>query len=807
MWSIPHQKEIYQSKKFNALSTLTFSPDGQTILITNENIAQVWAFNHQQPFDDFPPIQTFRGHQNEIEHAAFSPNGQLLITSSKKKLVKIWKLGQATAIRTYQATNPILAIGFTDKNNQFLICSNKAVQRGTLSSKLLQTDFEFPVPITSATFSTNKDFILTTNKTNHHIQLWDSNRPTTSIRTFAGHTAPITALGFLPNPTSADPLIITGSLDHTCKLWQVETTQNAESIPLDNTTVLALAYSKEYIAMGCTDGTVRLWNQSTRTTKILNGHKGWVQTLTFSPQGNHLLTGSKDSTAILWDIATGESLRTFSGHSGWVYAVAISPDGTQIATGSHDKARIWQLNNRKPPKYFAGHTAPVTSVAFSPTTNHLATGSFDGQVILWGKTIDTFSVNKEVLSIAFSPDGKYLLTGCTGDNIAKLWSVDNQKELSAFVGHTDWVTSVAYLPRNEEAGYEKDYVLTGSRDKTIRLWEAGRGREIRQFKGHHKDVTAIALSPDGNLVVSSSKDASVKRWILHPDSILQQQLSQFPLSYSNFENASEFGIIDIIKQFPKSWPHFLKHADHYTIRSAGIFLYSDVKQNNNPAIYELQYKLAENCFETAMAKSNWDTIYQQQLAELYFNWSQNLKESKAINRALVKAKAAFDLSPTYEYFQNVYELATNANETTQSVFDNFIKNATHYDLRKAQVDAIFQANTKQQQYLLEAIARKEQANKKLRNTLPPSYAYPNDFTVKQQSSIAIGTFQNKTYAERLVLQAAKYGYQAKVQSITKTGKQLFQVSIPCQFDNEAAFQQIFKRIQLQFEEAQVLKMD
>ena len=132
LWSIPHRKEIYQSKKFNALSTLTFSPDGQTILITNENIAQVWAFNHQQPFDDFPPIQTFREHQNEIEHAAFSPDGQLLITSSKKKLVKIWKLGQATAIRTFQATNPILAIGFTDKDNQLLICSNKAVQRLSL---------------------------------------------------------------------------------------------------------------------------------------------------------------------------------------------------------------------------------------------------------------------------------------------------------------------------------------------------------------------------------------------------------------------------------------------------------------------------------------------------------------------------------------------------------------------------------------------------------------------------------------------------------------------------------------------------
>src|SRR5258708_22048904 len=64
-----------------------------------------------------------------------------------------------------------------------------------------------------------------------------------------------------------------------------------------------------------------LYNQRT-----FSGHTDWVLSVAFSPDGKHILTGSFDHTARLWDVDSGQLVRTFSGHTDWVLSVAFSPD-------------------------------------------------------------------------------------------------------------------------------------------------------------------------------------------------------------------------------------------------------------------------------------------------------------------------------------------------------------------------------------------------------------------------------------------------------------------------------------------------
>ena len=74
------------------------------------------------------------------------------------------------------------------------------------------------------------------------------------------------------------------------------------------------------------------------------GHTGFVQGVSFSPDGRFLLSGSADKTARLWDLTTGETLRVFKGHRSDVQTVTFSPDGNLIATASNDTvARVWDL--------------------------------------------------------------------------------------------------------------------------------------------------------------------------------------------------------------------------------------------------------------------------------------------------------------------------------------------------------------------------------------------------------------------------------------------------------------------------------
>ena len=99
-------------------------------------------------------------------------------------------------------------------------------------------------------------------------------------------------------------------------------------------------------------------------------------------------------------------------------------------------------------------------------------------------------------SVAFSPDGQYILTGSL-DHTAKLWDLQGQ-EVQAFSGHSSYVYSVAFSPDGQ-------YILTGSSDKTAKLWDL-QGQEVRAFSGHSSEVTSVAFSPDGQYILTGSRD-------------------------------------------------------------------------------------------------------------------------------------------------------------------------------------------------------------------------------------------------------------------------------------------------------------
>ena len=201
-----------------------------------------------------------------------------------------------------------------------------------------------------------------------------------------------------------------------------------------------------------------------RERNRLEGHTSWVRSVSFSPDGKRLASGSHDKTIKLWNLATGNQISTLKGHTLWVNSVSFSPDGKTLASASDDNTiKLWNLATGKEISTLTGHTSWVNSVSFSPDGKTLASGSYDNTIKVWnlatGEHITTLTGHtSSVNSVSFSPDGKTLASG-SHDNTIKVWNLDlhNLDNLdNLLVRGCDWVRD--YLKNNPNVS-ESDRTL------------------------------------------------------------------------------------------------------------------------------------------------------------------------------------------------------------------------------------------------------------------------------------------------------------------------------------------------------------
>jgi WD40 repeat protein len=157
----------------------------------------------------------------------------------------------------------------------------------------------------------------------------------------------------------------------------------------------------------------------------------------------------------------------------------------------------------------SGYGNIVNSVAFSPDGKKVLSGSADNTLKMWdiatGKCLKTLSGHSgSVRAVAISPDGKNALSG-SSDYTLKLWNIATGKCLKTFTGHSENVMSVSYSPDGKTA-------LSVSWDKTLKLWNIGTGQCLKTFTGHTDALQSVAFSPDGLTSLSGSYDKTLKLW-------------------------------------------------------------------------------------------------------------------------------------------------------------------------------------------------------------------------------------------------------------------------------------------------------
>jgi serine/threonine protein kinase len=276
---------------------------------------------------------------------------------------------------------------------------------------------------------------------------------------------------------------------------------------------VAVSGDGKHVLTGSWDNTANLWESATGARlQTFHAHQAGVTSVALSSDGKHVLSGSFDKTAILWEAVSGKPLQTAHRHTLGIWSVALSGDGKHLLTGSADKTAIlWEAASGKPLQTFQAHTGGVLSVSLSSDSKQVLTGSADKTAILWeaasGKSLQTFQGHTgDVTSVALSRNGKHVLTGAWDwPRGAILWETATGQPLQVFQGHATGVTSVAL-------SHDATLVLTGSADKTAILWEAASGKVLQTLREHTDRIISVALSGDGRYLVTGSDDKTAILW-------------------------------------------------------------------------------------------------------------------------------------------------------------------------------------------------------------------------------------------------------------------------------------------------------
>jgi WD40 repeat protein/predicted Ser/Thr protein kinase len=264
------------------------------------------------------------------------------------------------------------------------------------------------------------------------------------------------------------------------------------------------------LASGSSDKTIKIWNVNTgRLRYTLAGHTEEVASIAYSPDGRKLASGSYDNTIKVWNSRTGRLLYTLTGHEDWVNFVAFNPNGNILASASNDKTiKLWDVSRGELLYTLTGHKQLVTSLSFSPDGRTLISSSWDRNIMMWdtytGKYRRTlFGHNNWVNFVSFSSDG-HTIASISKDHTLKFWDIRTVGERKT-VWQRNNIISLAFSPDGR-------VLASGDENNKIKLWQVSTTKILQTMLGHQNWIRSLSFSPDGRMLASASDDKTIKLW-------------------------------------------------------------------------------------------------------------------------------------------------------------------------------------------------------------------------------------------------------------------------------------------------------
>ncbi|NIP27575.1 MAG: protein kinase [Phycisphaerae bacterium] len=446
-----------------AVRRVAWSPDSSRIVAGNsDNTAIVWDI----------PSQTERlvlkGHTGEVMAAAWSPDGATIATGSGDRTIKLWDAHTGKEMATLTGHNDRVA---------------------------------------SVVWTPDGTRLASAGWTDQTVRIWDV-RAGKEQMTLKSPGNAVTGLSLSPDGEYLSSVEYLGWM----RIFEMDTGREVRSWRAQEHNLWAVAWSPtgDKIATGGF-GPVKIWDPNTGRQLQSLPHEGGVDWLSWSPDGRHIASATRDQQIRIWQVDSGQQIHSYRGHTGWIKCAAWSPDGSRIASAGGDgTVKIWATYKLGGGSGL-GHS-DVMKIAWSPVEELLAT-SGRGKIRMWdmdaGKCIRSWdSGQPAVVETSWSPDGKYLASFSEwgGDReTVKIWEVRTGAEVASIATPG---ACLCWSPdgRNLAIGYRGD-----SQEDTI-IWNVAGKAETMRLKRHGGGTRSVSWSPNGHWLATSGTDGLIHTW-------------------------------------------------------------------------------------------------------------------------------------------------------------------------------------------------------------------------------------------------------------------------------------------------------
>ena len=459
---------LYHFSLKGSVSTLKFSPCGRYFAVAIGRKIEIWKtpstpgasestgdINDESGGLEFAPFVRYRayvGHHDTVQNIEWSSDSRFFLSASKDLTARIWSLdpeeGFTPTVLSGHRTAVYAAWFSADQETIYTISKDGA---------LFQWQY-LPPPDADPENIAEEDERWRINNRNYFYQTQEN--------------AHLTTAAYHPSSN----LLVTGFSNGLFMLHELPTFSEIHKLSISASTISTISISPDgsWLAFGSSAlGQLLVWEwQSESYILKQQGHFDNLNTLTYSPSGDRIITASDDGKIKVWDTASGFCIVTFT-----------------------------------------EHTSGVTACEFARRGNVLFTASLDGSVrafdLIRYRCFRTFTAPKRLSfsSIAVDPSGEVVAAGSLDDFDVHIWSVQTGQLLDQLSGHEGPVSSLAFAPNGGN-------LISGSWDRTVRIWSVFSRTQTSEPLQLQADVLCIAVRPDSKQVAVSTLDGQLTFWSL-----------------------------------------------------------------------------------------------------------------------------------------------------------------------------------------------------------------------------------------------------------------------------------------------------